>query len=142
MTFTTGRSAEPVPFFYSAHDIQNVHETGHRLVDVMGLRSECRVASVFPNTPHLASWQVFFAEAKRSEVKQWHIELRKKDGDPMGSVATELCSGDQRSGGAPNRPCKLSNVMGLQGRWGRSTERGCARLLAASNDVLGARARR
>ena len=31
MTFTTGRSAEPVPFFYSAHDIQNLHETGSRL---------------------------------------------------------------------------------------------------------------
>ena len=26
MTFTTGRSAEPVPFFYSPHDIQNLHD--------------------------------------------------------------------------------------------------------------------
>ncbi|HEX5050258.1 MAG TPA: AMP-binding protein [Planctomycetota bacterium] len=61
MTFTTGRSAEPVPFFYSPHDIENLNETGVRLVDVMGLQSEWRVANVFPYAPHLAFWQVFFA---------------------------------------------------------------------------------
>lgn len=61
MTFTTGRSAEPVPFFYSPHDIKNLHTTGARLVDVMGLHSELRIANVFPYAPHLAFWQVFFA---------------------------------------------------------------------------------
>jgi phenylacetate-coenzyme A ligase PaaK-like adenylate-forming protein len=61
MTFTTGRSAEPVPFFYSPHDIDNLHVTGERLVEVMGLHSEYRVANVFPYAPHLAFWQVFFA---------------------------------------------------------------------------------
>jgi phenylacetate-coenzyme A ligase PaaK-like adenylate-forming protein len=61
MTFTTGRSAEPVPFFYSPHDVDNLHVTGERLVQVMGLHSEYRVANVFPYAPHLAFWQVFFA---------------------------------------------------------------------------------
>jgi phenylacetate-CoA ligase len=61
MTFTTGRSAEPVPFFYSPHDIANLHETGRRLVDVMGLDRDYRIANVFPYAPHLAFWQVFFA---------------------------------------------------------------------------------
>ncbi len=61
MTFTTGRSAEPVPFFYSPHDIRNLHETGARIVDVTGMNSEFRVANVFPYAPHLAFWQVFFA---------------------------------------------------------------------------------
>ncbi len=61
MTFTTGRSAEPVPFFYSPHDIQNLHDTGARLVDIMGLDPEYRIANVFPYAPHLAFWQVFFA---------------------------------------------------------------------------------
>ncbi|MCA8952921.1 MAG: AMP-binding protein [Planctomycetes bacterium] len=61
MTFTTGRSAEPVPFFYSPHDIQNLHETGARLVDVMALDRDFRIANVFPYAPHLAFWQVFFA---------------------------------------------------------------------------------
>jgi phenylacetate-CoA ligase len=61
MTFTTGRSAEPVPFFYSPHDIKNLHDTGARLVDVMGLDLDYRIANVFPYAPHLAFWQVFFA---------------------------------------------------------------------------------
>jgi phenylacetate-coenzyme A ligase PaaK-like adenylate-forming protein len=61
MTFTTGRSAMPVPFFYSPHDVANLRETGERLIDVMGLESEYRVANVFPYAPHLAFWQVFFA---------------------------------------------------------------------------------
>lgn len=61
MTFTTGRSAEPVPFFYSPRDIENLHTTGARLVDVMALPRDFRIANVFPYAPHLAFWQVFFA---------------------------------------------------------------------------------
>lgn len=61
MTFTTGRSAEPVPFFYTPHDLGNLQETGRRMIDVMRLDSEYRVANVFPYAPHLAFWQVFFA---------------------------------------------------------------------------------
>ncbi|MBL8725294.1 MAG: AMP-binding protein [Planctomycetes bacterium] len=61
MTFTTGRSAEPVPFFYSPHDLGTLQTTGARLVDVMGLQPDYRVANVFPYAPHLAFWQVFFA---------------------------------------------------------------------------------
>jgi phenylacetate-coenzyme A ligase PaaK-like adenylate-forming protein len=61
MSFTTGRSAEPVPFFYSPHDVQTLHDTGSRLVDIMGLQPDYRVANVFPYAPHLAFWQVFFA---------------------------------------------------------------------------------
>ncbi|MCK5943125.1 MAG: AMP-binding protein, partial [Planctomycetes bacterium] len=40
---------------------QNLHDTGARLVDVMGLDTEYRIANVFPYAPHLAFWQVFFA---------------------------------------------------------------------------------
>ncbi len=61
MTFTTGRSAEPVPFFYSLKDIDNLHETGRRLIDVIGLQPQFRIANLFPYAPHLAFWQVVFA---------------------------------------------------------------------------------
>jgi phenylacetate-coenzyme A ligase PaaK-like adenylate-forming protein len=61
MTFTTGRSAEPVPFFYSPHDLRILQETGRRLIDVVALPTEYRVANVFPYAPHLAFWQVFSA---------------------------------------------------------------------------------
>ena len=86
MTFTTGRSAEPVPFFYSPHDIRNLHETGGRLVDIMGLDPEYRVANVFPYAPHLAFWQVFFAGQNRSMMV-----LSTGGGKVMGS------SGDLRA---------------------------------------------
>ncbi|MCA8955089.1 MAG: AMP-binding protein [Planctomycetes bacterium] len=61
MTFTTGRSAEPVPFFYSSHDLDRLRVTGKRLIEVLGLDSETRVANVFPYAPHLAFWQVVSA---------------------------------------------------------------------------------
>ncbi len=61
MTFTTGRSAEPLPFFYSPHDIALLHESGKRLTEVIGVDQEARVANLFPYAPHLAFWQVVFA---------------------------------------------------------------------------------
>ena len=86
VTFTTGRSAEPVPFFYSPHDIKNLHETGGRLIDIMGLDPEYRVANVFPYAPHLAFWQVFFAGQDRGMMV-----LSTGGGKVMGS------SGDLRA---------------------------------------------
>jgi phenylacetate-CoA ligase len=86
MTFTTGRSADPVPFFYSPHDIQNLHDTGGRLVDVMGLDPEYRIANVFPYAPHLAFWQVFFAGQRKGMMV-----LSTGGGKVMGS------SGDLRA---------------------------------------------
>lgn len=61
MTFTTGRSAEPVPFFYSKYDLERLRLTGKRLVDVLGLDSEHRIVNLFPYAPHLAFWQVVSA---------------------------------------------------------------------------------
>jgi phenylacetate-coenzyme A ligase PaaK-like adenylate-forming protein len=61
MTFTTGRSAEPLPFFYSPHDLALLHESGRRLTEVIGVDQEARVANLFPYAPHLAFWQVVFA---------------------------------------------------------------------------------
>lgn len=86
MTFTTGRSAEPVPFFYSPHDLQNLHTTGSRLIDVLGLGRDYRVANVFPYAPHLAFWQVFFAG-----IAEHMMVLSTGGGKVMGS------SGDLRA---------------------------------------------
>lgn len=61
LTFTSGRAAPPVPFFYSKHDVRNLREAGARLVDVAGMSDDLRLASVFPYAPHLAFWQIFFA---------------------------------------------------------------------------------
>ena len=61
VTFTTGRSAEPLPFFYSPRDIENLHDSGMRIVDVTGIDPDVRIANLFPYAPHLAFWQVVFA---------------------------------------------------------------------------------
>ena len=61
LTSTTGRSAEPVPFLYSQHDIDNLSHTGKRLVDVLGATVEDRIVNMFPYAPHLAFWQTHYA---------------------------------------------------------------------------------
>ncbi len=58
VTFTTGRSAVPVPFFYSGHDLDNLTESGLRLTDTLAFREDDRGLNLFPYAPHLAFWQV------------------------------------------------------------------------------------
>ncbi|HAM73553.1 MAG TPA: phenylacetate--CoA ligase [Verrucomicrobiales bacterium] len=56
MTSTTGRSADPVPFLYSAHDLGNLALAGRRLFEVCGARRDMRLMNLFPHAPHLAYW--------------------------------------------------------------------------------------
>lgn len=60
LTFTTGRSASPVAFLYTPHDLRNLHETGARIMDVAALSREDRSINLFPFAPHLAFWQTTF----------------------------------------------------------------------------------
>ena len=61
MTSTTGRTAEPVPFLYTQHDLDNLAVTGRRLMEVGGSRPEYKHANLFPYAPHLAYWQAYHA---------------------------------------------------------------------------------
>ncbi|MDQ3624487.1 MAG: phenylacetate--CoA ligase family protein, partial [Verrucomicrobiota bacterium] len=61
LTSTTGRSAEPVPFLYSAHDIENLKLAGTRLMQVASATREMRMLSMFPFAPHLAFWLTHYA---------------------------------------------------------------------------------
>ena len=58
MTFTTGRSAQPVPFLYSKHDLDELADAGRRLTEILGYGPDWRVLNLFPYAPHLAFWQV------------------------------------------------------------------------------------
>jgi phenylacetate-coenzyme A ligase PaaK-like adenylate-forming protein len=60
MTSTTGRSADPVPFVYTGHDMDLLASTGLRLFQVCGARSEYRLLNLFPYAPHLAFWQTHY----------------------------------------------------------------------------------
>lgn len=61
LTSTTGRSAEPVPFVYTAHDLENLKTAGIRLMELTGTSRSDRLMSMFPFAPHLAFWQAHYA---------------------------------------------------------------------------------
>ena len=56
MYFTTGRSAEPLPFLLTRHDLGNLTSASRRLMEVCGARPEFRMLNAFPFAPHLAFW--------------------------------------------------------------------------------------
>lgn len=60
-TFTTGRSAEPVPFLYSRHDLDRLAVAGKRVMEVCGARPDHRLLNAFPYAPHLAFWLTHYA---------------------------------------------------------------------------------
>jgi phenylacetate-coenzyme A ligase PaaK-like adenylate-forming protein len=61
LTSTTGRSAEPVPFLYTAHDIKNLRVAGARVMEVCAARRDMRMLNMFPFAPHLAFWITHYA---------------------------------------------------------------------------------
>jgi phenylacetate-coenzyme A ligase PaaK-like adenylate-forming protein len=61
MTSTTGRSSDPVPFVYTAHDLAILRTAGFRLMQLAGGSSSDRMLSMFPFAPHLAFWQTHYA---------------------------------------------------------------------------------
>ena len=61
MTSTTGRSADPVPFVYTQHDMANLAHAGNRIMDICGAQHEYRLLNMFPYAPHLAFWLAHYA---------------------------------------------------------------------------------
>lgn len=61
MTSTTGRSADPVPFLYTQHDLDRLQVSGRRLMEVCQSQPEFRHINAFPFAPHLAFWQAHYA---------------------------------------------------------------------------------
>jgi len=60
-TFTTGRSAEPTPLFFSQHDLTRLATAGRRLVEICAARREDRLLNSLPFAPHLAFWLAHYA---------------------------------------------------------------------------------
>ncbi len=60
MTFTTGTTNSPVPFFYSRYDLDNLNVSGARMVGLFDIKDDDRIMNLFPFAPHLAFWQTFF----------------------------------------------------------------------------------
>jgi phenylacetate-coenzyme A ligase PaaK-like adenylate-forming protein len=59
LTFTTGRSSEPVGFAYTPHDLDVLGEAIARMFDIGDVNSpDERIVNLFPFAPHLAFWAV------------------------------------------------------------------------------------
>jgi phenylacetate-CoA ligase len=56
MTSTTGRSADPIPFVFTQHDLDLLADTGRRVFEVCGADRGMRLVNSFPYAPHLAFW--------------------------------------------------------------------------------------
>lgn len=54
--FTTGRTALPTPFGYSARDIEYLKESARRVLDVIQVPRDIVAVNGFPYSPHLAFW--------------------------------------------------------------------------------------
>jgi phenylacetate-coenzyme A ligase PaaK-like adenylate-forming protein len=61
MTSTTGRSADPVPFLFTQHDLANLSSAGNRIMQVCGAQHDFKVLNMFPYAPHLAFWLTHYA---------------------------------------------------------------------------------
>lgn len=61
MTSTTGRASDPVPFFYSQHDVDRLSLAGERIMRVCAATREMKMLNLFPFAPHLAFWQSHYA---------------------------------------------------------------------------------
>src|SRR4051794_36471184 len=61
LTSTTGRSAEPVPFLFTGHDVDNLKLAGARVMRVCAAEREMRMVNMFPFAPHLAFWLTHYA---------------------------------------------------------------------------------
>jgi len=61
MTSTTGRSAAPMPFVYTKHDLNNLSVAGRRIMEVARSDKNYRHVNLFPYAPHLAFWQAHYA---------------------------------------------------------------------------------
>jgi len=60
LTSTTGRSADPIPFLYTKHDLANLSSAGDRIMQVCGAQHEFRLLNMFPYAPHLAFWMTHY----------------------------------------------------------------------------------
>jgi phenylacetate-coenzyme A ligase PaaK-like adenylate-forming protein len=60
LTLTTGRSADPVPFLFTRHDLDQLADAGRRLFSVCGAARDMRLLNMFPFAPHLAFWLAHF----------------------------------------------------------------------------------
>src|SRR6185436_19020340 len=60
ITYTTGTTNQPIPYLYSGYDVDNLHISGARMLNLFTIKRSESITNMFPYAPHLAFWQVVF----------------------------------------------------------------------------------
>jgi phenylacetate-CoA ligase len=60
ITFTTGTTDKPLSYLYSKYDIDNLHLSGARMLNLFDIKNTEYIVNLFPFAPHLAFWQVVY----------------------------------------------------------------------------------
>jgi phenylacetate-CoA ligase len=64
MTSTTGRSADPIPFLFTNHDLDRLSVAGRRVMEICDAKRDYRLLNMFPYAPHLAFWITHYASTE------------------------------------------------------------------------------
>lgn len=57
--YSAGNSADPVPFIYTRHDLNNIIEAGTRIFDILDVKRDDTLLNAFSYAPHISMWQLF-----------------------------------------------------------------------------------
>jgi len=104
MTFTTGRSAEPTPFFFTRRDLAHLAQTGKRLVEVCTARPEQRLLNTLPFAPHLGFWLAHYAGTTGGV-------LTLSSGGARCSARRAICANSANSNPTCSSACRPSFII-------------------------------
>lgn len=64
LLFSTGRTGKITPYVYSVADIENLGETGLRMMDILGITRDDTIVNAMSYAPNLSFWQVYYGGLK------------------------------------------------------------------------------
>jgi len=64
MLFSSGRTGKITPYVYSVADIENLGETGLRMMEILGITRDDTIVNAMSYAPNLSFWQVYYGGLK------------------------------------------------------------------------------
>lgn len=62
--FSAGRTGKITPYVYSVADIENLGETGLRMMEILGITRDDTIVNAMSYAPNLSFWQVYYGGLK------------------------------------------------------------------------------
>jgi len=64
LMFSSGRTGKITPYVYSVADIENLGETGLRMMEILGITRDDTIVNAMSYAPNLSFWQVYYGGLK------------------------------------------------------------------------------